>query len=155
MQNNITTLHFWPPLRCLSAFLMVKSCLQLLHSCRLCETERMSLLVQGNQELKWSLAESKEKLYQREENISWLAACGVNHSWPRPHAVLFSDSVTYSSSSRRYLCMDCYLKPPKFLTLYQASDHVWWLLQVAKMRRSRLLWGSRTARLLPANRRRG
>lgn len=139
MQNNITILHFWPPLRCLSSFLMGKSCLlQLLHLCRLCETERMSLFVQGNQELKWSWAESKEKLYQTEENISWLAARGVNHSWPWPHAVPFSDSVTYSSSSRGYLCMDRYLKPPKFLTLYEASDHAWWLLQMAKKRHSRL-----------------
>lgn len=87
----------------------------------------------------WSEVElNQKKLFQREENISWLAARGVNHSWPRPHAVPFSDSVTYSSSSRRYLCTHCYLKPPKFLTLYQTSGGVWWLQQMAKMRRSRL-----------------
>lgn len=92
----------------------------------------MPLFVQENPKLRWSWAESKEKLYQTEENISRPAARGVNHSWVRPHGVPISDSMTYSSSSRRYLHMDCCLKLPKFLTLFSASDRIWWLLQKAK-----------------------
>lgn len=81
----------------------------------------------------WSWAEAKETQNQTEENISHLTARSVNRSWLRPHGVPISDSMTdYSSSSERYLSRDSYLELPTFLTLYQASDRIWWLLQMSR-----------------------